>query len=162
MYCIVLQIDKKCLADSNETRNDHRMSDFVGFGMDADMRFFCQRALIGSPLFAPEPLLPVAPFPIAPFSSQFRRTVLIHLRDRPFLMEACLSLIFSNAIQSQSRLYLQIPAKTPAVPIPAPISPTPLHPTWFNPSSNVTQASAVKPSFVASVPALRNPPNNIL
>jgi hypothetical protein len=125
------------------------------------MRCFRHQTFIGSPPFAPELLLPVALFPTALSSLSFRQPRLRPSPETPFSMEADLTLS-SVPHQFEAAPHLQTPANTPAVPNPAPISPVSPHPRWFNPSSNVTQASAVKLSFAASVPALLNPPNIIL
>lgn len=120
--------------------------------------------VIDSPLFAPELLPPVAPFPIASFSLKFQRARPISPPETPFSMEVDLDsfLSFQPSISSETVPHLHTPANTPAVPTPAPISPIWLNPTWFSPSSIVTHASAVNPSFAASIPALLNPPNIIL
>ena len=117
--------------------------------------------IIGSPLFVLELLLPVVLFPIASFSLSFRQARPRPSPETPFSMEADLSYHFSTT-KFERVPHSQTPANTPAVPNPAPISPMSPHPTWFKPSSNVTHASAVKPSFDASVPALLNPANIIL
>lgn len=117
---------------------------------------------IGSPrACAPELVLPVALFPNALSSLSFRQGHPTRQPETPFSMEVDLRLS-SVRHQFEAAPHLQTPANTPAVPNPAPISPMSFHPRWFNPSSNVTQASAVKPSFPASVPALLSPPSIIL
>jgi hypothetical protein len=147
-------------------REDHTL------GSDTDLslqlRLFCRSyaALspthtIGSPPCALELVLPVALCSNALSSLSFRQAHLTRQPETPFSMEVDLSL-FSVHHQFEAAPHLQTPANTPAVPNPAPISPMSFQPRWFNPSSNVTQASAVKPSFAASVPALLSPPSIIL
>lgn len=143
-----------------DTETDTDMSYQCG-SFAITMRCFRHRTFIGAPLFALEPLLPVALFPTASTSLSFRQRRLTSRPETPFSMEADLSLSSAHH-QFEAAPHLQTPANTPAVPNPAPISPMSSHPRWLNPSSNVTQASAVKPSFAASVPALLNPPNIIL
>lgn len=139
-------------------------------GLSLQLRLFCRSYAvvspthtIGSPLCALELVLPDALSPNALSSLSFRQARLRRQPETPFSMEVDLSLSFQYRHQFRtSPPHLQTPANTPAVPNPAPISPMSLHPRWFNPSSNVTQANAVKPSFAASVPALLSPPSIIL
>src|SRR5712691_4029718 len=94
--------------------------------------------------FAHELVPPAALFPISSCSLWFQPTCLIFPPETPFSMEVDLDLSSSalHPIKFEAVPHLQTPAHTPAVPIPALTSPNSPHPTWFNPSSNVTQASA--------------------